>query len=220
MSDAVLIEAFNLEELQQALADAPLQSYKFARQEHRRFAARTRRIFIKERMSGRPGINWGGHGKKHAKSVGGNVQMDQKDGGSLDSMRVWGKISRFLAKHETGGTILPSRAGALAIPFPSAEARFGHLPGKISGAALIMGERPFRIPNTNLLAVTIGGQLIPVYTLVRSVTLQPRLGFRIFMRGRIADFKARTLAAIERGIRVAIEQRVKAVAGAITRAVA
>lgn len=215
MSDAVKLEAFNVQELQEALAGAGLEAYRFTRQEHRRFAARTRRGFIKERMSGRPGINWGGHGKKHAKSVGGNVRMDQKDEGSIASMRVWGKISRFLAKHETGGTITPSRAGAMAIPLPSAEARFGHLTGKVSGYEPVMGQRPFRIPNTNLLAISLNGQLIPIATLVRSVTLQARLGFRSFMRRQLPEFKARTLAAVTRGIRVAMEKRVKAIAGAI-----
>jgi len=211
MSDAVTLEAFNVQELQQALEQAGPESYKFAKQEHRRFAARARRVFIKERLSGRPGITWGGHGKKHAKSVGGNVRMDQKDEGSIASMRVWGKLSRFLARHETGATI----TGNLAIPIGDAPRI-----GKQKGQAIqsLYGQRPFRIPNTDLLAVSVGGQLKPVYKLVHSVTLPARLGFRAFMRAQLQEFKARTLAAVTRGIRVAMQKRVKAIAGGIQSA--
>jgi len=202
MSDAVIIEALGIEEFKAALADAPTEAYKFIRQEHKRFAGRTRKRFIKERMSGPPGISWGGHGR-HAKKVGGNVVANAKDEGSLDSMRVWLRLSKFLARHETGATI----PGPVPLPLRADIPRWGKKGGgKIEQQ---YGQRPFRIPGTNILAVNVGGQLVPLYHLQRNLTLPARLGFRAFVRGQLPEFKARTLAALDRGIRAAMEKRMK-----------
>jgi len=215
-NDAITLEAFNLEEFQQVLEAVPREAFSFIRREHKLLARRARKGFIRERMSGPPGINWG-HGR-NAKKVGGNVLAVQKDKGTIDSMLIWFRISSFLAAHEHGHTFTAKSGGNLAIPLSGTRTRDGRLPYKPSGVRGIYeyGQRPFRIPNTNILAVSVNGKLIPLYSLHRSIRIPARLGFLAFMRGQLPEFKARTEDALRRAFKVAIERRVKSIARSVS----
>ena len=106
MADLIQIQTQNFTELQQAFQDAPAQMFRFSRGEMTRFSARFRKKFIKERLSGRPGIKWG-----TARKVGKNVQS-VVSGSSLDTLAVTGTLSRFLRVHEEGA-VIQAKAGFL-----------------------------------------------------------------------------------------------------------
>jgi hypothetical protein len=102
MADGFIqVQGLNIDELKQALHEAPDLSFKFARQELARGGNRFKKRFIAERLSGSPGINW-----PNAKRAGGGMKTTVT-GKSLSTLKLTARLSRWLTKHETGGTILP-----------------------------------------------------------------------------------------------------------------
>jgi hypothetical protein len=107
MADFIQIQGINLNELKQALHEAPDLAFRYARQEHSRCGQRFKKRFIAERLSGRPGINW-----QNAKRAGGGMKSTVT-GQSLTSLKLTARLSRWLSKHETGGTITAKSGGWL-----------------------------------------------------------------------------------------------------------
>jgi len=106
MPEIINATALNIEELQAALGDAPTETYRFVKQELFRFARRTRKKLIRERMQGAPGIKGGVLAK------GGNVKAFQA-GSDLPSLKAVNKISRVLRTHEEGHTFTPVKGSYL-----------------------------------------------------------------------------------------------------------
>lgn len=104
MADQISAETVNFDLVKESLRKAPALSYKFIRQEMKRFGKRFRKQFIRSRMKGRPGIKW----STSKAQVGGNVSAFTF-GKNLLRLGFKSKISRFLRLHEEGGTIVPKK---------------------------------------------------------------------------------------------------------------
>lgn len=165
-------------------------------------AQRFRSIFIKARLSGRPGLN----------RITGSLIRSFRVGRSprgvpLDMVVSWlASASPYGPIHETGGTIRPKRRRALAIPLPAAltgagatkgasialapsDATFGSTEIKKgertlyarrdlvylhSGKAKAQGKPPLLV---KLVGKGKNARIIPMYVLKTSVTIKPRLRF-------------------------------------------
>ena len=103
--DGLTVEVVNLEEIMQALLDAPEESAKLFKERLTRFNRTMKSRFIRRRMRGQ-GIRWSG-----AKSVGGNVRT--KVLGTGMALEASTKLSRFLSIHERGGLIVPKKGAYL-----------------------------------------------------------------------------------------------------------
>lgn len=204
MSDGVSVRAVNFEELQAAFTEAPALALRFTRSEMGRFGKRFRKKFIRAYLKGAPGIRW----DETKRKIGKNVRADITGDFRLEDLTLTLAISRILRKHEEGGEIRPTgNRQALVIPM-----REG-LPAK---PRVVKGL--FRIPGTPLLAVKSGSEGMKVlYVLVRKIRIKKRLDFRGMVDREVAsDLRPRLLNALSRSVRVAMEQRLKAQASAIT----
>lgn len=173
MPEILNATAVNIEELRQAFDDAPKDTFRFVKQELFRFARRTRKKLIRERMQGAPGIKGG------VLARGGNVKAFQT-GTDLGSLKAVNKISRILRTHEEGHTFRPVRGEFLFLSKKNGKAGQGR-----------------------------------IFARVRSVTIPSRLGFESLWRREVPDGQARVHDAMERGVRVAMERRLKTVSRVI-----
>ncbi len=165
-------------------------------------ATRFRSVFVKARLSGRPGLN----------KVGGFLQKSFRVGRSprgepLDRIVSWlASGSPYASIHETGGTIRPKRRRALAIPLPAALAGAGQVKGEavtlapsaaqFGTTSIQKGERTLyarkdliyfhsgkaKAQGKPPLLVKIQGKgktarIIPMYVLKTSVYIKPRMRF-------------------------------------------
>lgn len=180
--DSASVSTVNLEELRAALDDAPRQTFTFTKQEMLRFGSRFRKKFIRERMSGPPGIKGGAFAQgKNNKNVRGFAK-----GTDLRDLRTVLKVSRLLAPHETGATITPKHGEFLYLSRKTGKAGHGH-----------------------------------IFARVRSVTIPPRLHFRETANREIAgDLIPKIGTAMQRAMRVAMEQRMKSLTGLVGRVTA
>src|SRR6185503_20966338 len=64
-------QVIGLEQVQQAMRDAPDLSFRYCKQELGKAGARFKKRFVAERLSGRPGINWA-----DAKRAGGGMKAE------------------------------------------------------------------------------------------------------------------------------------------------
>ncbi len=103
--DGLTVEVVNLEDIMQALLDAPDESAKLFKERLTRFNRTMKSRFIRRRMRGQ-GIKWSG-----VKSVGGNVRT--KVVGTGMALQASTKLSRFLSIHERGGLIVPKKGAYL-----------------------------------------------------------------------------------------------------------
>jgi hypothetical protein len=106
MPTLIVTNTINIDELQRAFATAPGLVHRNVKSELFRFARRVRRKVIRERMSGRPGIDGGQF--RRGKHVQGFVT-----GNDLASLKAVNKISRILRVHEEGGVITAKGGGWL-----------------------------------------------------------------------------------------------------------
>jgi hypothetical protein len=136
---------------------------------------RFRDIFIRMRLSGRPGLN----------RITGQLIRSFKVGRSprgvpIDRVRAWlASGSPYARIHEEGGVIRPKRAQALAIPIGPARTKAGATKGGYESPRnhndLEFIKRGHgRAP---ILARVTKTRVTPMFVLVKSVTIKPRLKF-------------------------------------------
>lgn len=126
MPDGISAETVNFDLVKEGLRKAPNLSYKFIRQEMKRFGKRFRKQFIRSRMKGRPGIKW----STSKAQVGGNVSAFTF-GKNLPRLGFKSKISRFLRLHEEGGTIVPKKHDFLFLSTKTGKAGQGMIFAKV-----------------------------------------------------------------------------------------
>lgn len=157
-------------------------------------AKRFQAVFIKARLSGRPGLNRVTGALIRSFRVGRSPK-----GEPLDRIVSWlASRSRYASIHETGGTIRPKRRRALAIPLPAALTGAGAVKGeavrvmpetqKVGGVTFRKGERSLRARTdliyikrlggkSPLLVKKVGDRIIPMYVLKSSVKIPARMKF-------------------------------------------
>lgn len=202
------VEGINLEEMQEALRDAPDLAYKFVRREMVRIGNRFKKRLKKEHMSGRPGIKATQLGPGQTKVF----------GNKLTDLKLVGIGGPVLALHEKGGPITAPPGKALAIPLPGVERLHGRGSPTQTFADLILLKRP------GLLALL--GRRLPhggfqaMYVLHRSVYIPPRLGYKALWNEMMPENLAKLEGEIMRAMHMSMERKMKIVSRAFARAVA
>jgi hypothetical protein len=191
MADFVQIRTVNLEELRQALREAPDLCYKYVKSELDRGGKRFRRRLVKERLSGRPGLNWR-LGTTLAKSKMFKVKVS---GQSLQDLKLTVRGSSRFIPHEFGATITTP---FLKIPVD------------------VFQHSRFPKAKLKIYTATRGLQFV-ILRMNRPVVIPARLGYRALFNQMTPEILGKAQEALTRGIRVAFERRVKALAGAIQR---
>lgn len=168
------------------LKDVPNLTFTYVRQELRRFANRFKKRLARERMSGPPGINW-----YHSKTLKGSRHLKYKvEGDSLKKLAMVSRISGVLMMHETGGTIRPRKGDWLYIQ--DRQVKYGNRQPKWHAT---MGK----------------SALYGITARVKSITLRPRLGFRMTFYNMVPEERQRLHAAMGRALTVARERNIKPV---------
>ena len=136
---------------------------------------RFRDVFIRLRLSGRPGLN----------RITGQLIRSFKVGRSprgvaINAVRAWlATGSPYARIHEEGGVIRPKRAQALAIPIGAARTKGGATKG---GFESPRGRKDLTFIKRGhgrapILARVTKTRVTPMYVLVKSVKIKPRLQF-------------------------------------------
>lgn len=188
-----------------------------------------RKVFVRARLSGRPGLN------RITGDLIRSFQVGRSPRGTpLDDIVSWlASRSRYAAIHETGGTIRPKRRRALAIPLPAAKTEAGAVKGeavRIAPASAQFGSTQIQKGERTLYArkdlvflhsgkrkaqgkapllVKIVGKgknarIIPMYVLKTSVTIPPRMHFFDTFKAWVA--RPRALRFFRRGLQKAWEK--------------
>lgn len=192
------LTSHNLKELEQAFSDAPIESWRFAKNEMQRFAKRVRRKTIRS-MSGRRSVmgqeDEFGRAKGKPRTVqaksaseplhGGQFKQGKHiqgfaTGGDLPGLKAISTISRILRVHEEGATITPTKA-----------------------AALYLSRK------TN----TLGAGRI--FARAKSVVIPKRLHFQEIWESEIPDGARRVMDGVRRALRVVMDRRLKALSATI-----
>ncbi len=192
-TQAITVDTVNFTELQQALDEAPIESWRFAKNEMGRFAGHVRRKTIQS-MTGRPAVKGPrdafGRAKGETKSIqakspteplyGGQFKRGKHiqgfaTGADLVSLKAVCKISRILRVHEEGGTITAKGGGFLFLSRKTGT----------SGSGIIFGR-------------------------VKSVTIPPRLHFTQIWEQEIPIGAKSVMDGIERAMHVVLERRMQA----------
>lgn len=215
MTDVVKVDTINFSEVAAAFKAAPDLAARYLKTEMLRATARVRKRFIRERLSGPPGIKggeWKRQSKRHIKFW--------TAGNSLESLQSGIRISRFLGLHEFGGIITAHRNGRDMLRIPigprwTLPTRGGFEGNRIKGLVFI--RRPGKSP---ILAEKVGNELIPRFVLKGRVVMKARLGFKVTVQREWPKEFPKLEATLQRAVRVAMEQRMKAVSSFVQRAVA
>ncbi len=114
--DLFAARMFGREAVTALLRDTPDFEKRFVRSELWRFTRRVRRLMVKERLKGRPGILWRGPTGPKAKGSGDLKALGKNIRGWVrkSTLTAEVKISRFLEFHETGThgvRAVPARLG-------------------------------------------------------------------------------------------------------------
>ncbi len=107
-TDSIIGQAINFEELKQAFADAPAETFRFVKTPMFRFARRVAKRVKVESLSGRPGIVGGPWRRLKDKNVQGFTT-----GSDLGNMKAVNKASRILRTHIEGRKIDAPAGGFL-----------------------------------------------------------------------------------------------------------
>ncbi len=107
-TDAIIVDTVNFEELKQALADAPVEIYRYIKTPLFRFSRRVAKRVKVESLSGRPGIVGGPWRRLKDKNVGGF-----STGNDLASLKAVNKVSRIVRTHVEGAPITARGGGFL-----------------------------------------------------------------------------------------------------------
>lgn len=141
-TDAVIATPINFAELQQAFADAPVETYRYIKAPLFRFARRVAKRVKTESLSGRPGIN-GGPWKRIKDK---NVQGFQT-GHDLGSLKAVTKASRIVRTHIEGATITAKGGGFLFLSRKTGKAGTGAVFGRVKSVTIparVKFEEPWR----------------------------------------------------------------------------
>jgi len=130
-TDAVIAEAINFEELQQALAEAPVETARYVKTPLFRFARRVAKRIKVESLSGRPGIDGGPWKRVKDKNVQGF-----STGSDLGSLKAVNKVSRILRTHVEGATITAKGAGFLFLSRKNGKAGTGKVFARVKSVRI------------------------------------------------------------------------------------
>jgi hypothetical protein len=131
-TDAIIAKTVNFTELQQAFADAPLETYRYVKTPLFRFARRVARRVKVESLSGRPGIAGGPWRRLKDKNVQGF-----STGSDLGSLKAVNKVSRIVRTHVEGAVITAKGGGFLFLSSKT---------GKKGGGTVFARVRSVTIP--------------------------------------------------------------------------
>jgi len=141
-TDAVIATTVNFTELQQAFADAPVETARWVKTPLFRFARRVAKRVKKESLSGRPGIA-GGPWKRIKDK---NVQGFQT-GSDLASLKAVNKVSRIVRTHVEGAVITAKGAGFLFLSRKTGKAGAGAVFARVKSVTIparVKFEEPWR----------------------------------------------------------------------------
>lgn len=214
-TEVVKVQTINFQEVADAFAEAPVLAMRFAKSEMHRVTARVRKRFMRQRLSGSPGIKGGEWKRQHKRHI--KYWTVGKDLGSLQSGI---RISRFLGLHEFGGVVTAQHKGRDMLRLPIGPrhrlpTRGGFDGNRIHG--LIFIRRPGKAP---LLAEKRGDSIIPRFVLRGRVVMKARLGFRETVLREWPKEFPKLAQALQRALRVSLDQRMKAVSSFIQKTVA
>lgn len=197
-TNGITLTEVNLTELRQAMREAPIESWRFAKSEMGRFAKRVRRQTIRS-MSGSPAVRGASDAFGRAKGTirsgqakaasaplyGGQFKRGKHiqgfaTGADLGSLKAVSKLSRILRVHEEGATITSPRGGVLFLSRKTSTAGQGK-----------------------------------IFARAQSVRIPKRLHFKEIWDREIPDGRRRVLESIRRAMRVVIERRLKAVSASV-----
>jgi|CXWL01.1.fsa_nt_gi hypothetical protein len=149
-TDAVIATTVNFTELQQAFADAPVETARWVKTPLFRFARRVRRRAIQQ-MTGRKGEGPLAKGAGEALFGGqfkrGNHVQGIQVGNSLGGMRSVNRVSRILRTHIEGVTITPKSGGFLFLGRKSGKAGTGAVFARVKSVTIparVKFEEPWR----------------------------------------------------------------------------
>lgn len=130
-TDAVIADTVNFEELQQALADAPVETYRYVKTPIFRFSRRVARRVKVEELSGRPGIAGGPWKRLKDRNVRGF-----STGSDLGSLKAVTKASRIVRTHIEGATITAKGAGFLFLSRKNGKAGSGKVFARVKSVRI------------------------------------------------------------------------------------
>lgn len=215
MTEVIKVQTINFEEVTAAFRAAPDLAARYLKTEMLRATARVRKRFIRERMSGPPGIKGGEWKRQHKRHI-----KYWTVGTDLNSLQSGIRISRFLGLHEYGGTITAQHKGRDMLRLPigprwKLPTRGGFDGNRIKG--LIFIRRPGKAP---LLVEKVGGELIPRFVLKGRVVIKARLGFKETVLREWPKEFPKLQETLHRAMRVSLDQRMKAASAFVQRMVA
>lgn len=186
----VQAQLIGLEQVQQAMREAPDLAFRYCKGALGRDGKQFKKRFIAERLSGRPGITW-----KDAKRAGGGMKTSIS-GTDLASLRFTARLSRWLTKHEIGGTITPTKGPFLIITAP------------VGGGGDNMNDENF----TPRKVYQGARRSFVILRRVRSVQIPARLGFKTLFNSMTQTvFVPHLKEALHRAMTKAFEQKAKSV---------
>ena len=131
-----------------------------------------------------------------------------KKGASLRDLRAvilaGGGDVKYAAIQEYGGTIKPVRAKMLRVPLPEILTPAGNVKGDYeiverAGRYMTAGGLETYISGRAIM-VDKGGKPTPIWALVKSVKIPPRLGMGDTIKGSSSEIRARFIEAIRRSL--------------------
>lgn len=135
-TDSLTVRAINIEELRQALTDAPTDTFRFVKQALFRFARRTARKTKSGYLHGAPGITGGPWARVKDKNIRGFTT-----GADLAGLKAVTKASRIVRTHIEGAVITPKQAGFLYLSRKTGVKGKGHIFARVKAVVI-----PARIP--------------------------------------------------------------------------
>lgn len=141
-TDAVYAKAVNFTELQQAFADAPVETYRWVKTPLFRFARRVAKRVKTDSLSGRPGIVGGPWKRLKDK----NVQGFQT-GTDLSSLKAVNKVSRIVRTHVEGAVITEKGGGFLFLSRKTGKGGTGKVFARVKSVTIparVKFEEPWR----------------------------------------------------------------------------
>jgi phage gpG-like protein len=161
------IEVPSLPRVQRAIERVPIFAQREAIGIFRKMAAGLHRTMV-ERASGDPL-------KRRTGELARSWRFDVKDNLGMPIAEV-ATSSKYARIHEFGGTITPKKAKWLTIPLTGNQTGAGVT--KQSARAAIAAGGFFKRDKDDGKLYLRNGQGVPLFVLVKSVTIPPRLGFR------------------------------------------
>lgn len=191
--------------LQRALAEAPDRLYREIRRALTQFSVSFLGKFRTERIASRSGAGNQPPLARKLTSRSGFLRKSFKhqiSGREGDAMSLRSDIfsdAPYAAIHEAGGTIVPRESSWLTIPLRAAKTASGVArgPAKSFSDTFFVEKEPGKL----LLMQRQDDEVVPLFVLVKSVTIKPRLRFVASFRKSVADLSRRLDDAIGRALK-------------------